>query len=49
LAVAAGTSSRMLIYHFGSRDRLTREVLKSARQRWGETFFDLRRLRPDEP
>ncbi|MEC3995487.1 TetR/AcrR family transcriptional regulator [Actinacidiphila sp. DG2A-62] len=49
LAAAAGTSSRMLIYHFGSRDRLLREVLGQARQRQLEAFTELLRLRPDEP
>ena len=33
LAAAAGTSSRMLIYHFETRDGLLREVLGQARQR----------------
>jgi AcrR family transcriptional regulator len=33
LATAAGTSSRMLIYHFGTRDGLLREILGQARQR----------------
>ena len=49
LAGAAGTSNRMLIYHFGTRDGLLREVLGQARRRQVETFTDLIRLRPDEP
>jgi len=49
LAAAAGTSSRMLIYHFETRDGLLREVLGQARQRQVEAFTDLIRLRPDEP
>src|SRR4051812_22035613 len=49
LAAAAGTSNRMLIYHFGSRDRLLREVLGQARRRQVEAFTELLRLRPDEP
>ena len=49
LATAAGTSSRMLIYHFGTRDELLREILGQARQRQVEAFTDLIRLRPDEP
>ena len=49
LAVAAGTSNRMLIYHFGSRDGLLREVLRQARQRQVEAFTALLRPRPDEP
>jgi hypothetical protein len=32
LAAAAGTSSRMLIHRFGTRDGLRREVLGQARQ-----------------
>jgi AcrR family transcriptional regulator len=49
LAVAAGTSNRMLIYHFGTRNGLLREVLQQARGRQVETFTDLIRLRADEP
>jgi AcrR family transcriptional regulator len=49
LAAAAGTSSRMLIYHFGTRDGLLREVLEEARRRQVEAFTDLIRLRPGEP
>ena len=49
LAVAAGTSTRMLIYHFGTRDALLRAVLGHARQRQLDTFGDLLRVRPDEP
>src|SRR2546429_4737311 len=49
LAAAAGTSSRMLIYHFETRDGLLREVLGQARQRQVEAFTELIRLRPDEP
>jgi AcrR family transcriptional regulator len=33
LAAAAGTSNRMLLYHFGTRDGLLREVLGQARRR----------------
>jgi AcrR family transcriptional regulator len=49
LAAAAGTSNRMLIYHFGTRDGLLREVLGQARLRQRELFGSLLRLRPDEP
>jgi AcrR family transcriptional regulator len=49
LATAAGTSSRMLIYHFGTRDGLLREILGQARQRQVEAFTDLIRPRPEEP
>ena len=49
LAAAAGTSTRMLIYHFETRDGLLREVLGQARRRQVEAFTDLLRLRADEP
>ncbi len=49
LATAAGTSSRMLIYHFGTRDDLLREVLRAARHRQVTDWTALMRLRPDEP
>lgn len=49
LATATGTSARMLIYHFGTRDTLLRAVLVHARQRQLDTFGDLLRARPDEP
>lgn len=49
LAAATGTSSRMLVYHFGTRDGLLREVLSAARQRQVAYFTDLIRLRLDEP
>ncbi len=49
LATAAGTSSRMLVYHFGTRDGLLREVLGQARRRQVEAFTGLLRLRPEEP
>ncbi|MEU1984542.1 hypothetical protein [Nocardia sp. NPDC019395] len=46
-ATATGTSARMLIYHFGTRDALLRAVLGHARQRQLDTFGDLLRVRPD--
>ena len=49
LAAAAGTSSRMLIYHFETRDGLLREILEQARRRQVEAFTRLLRLRPGEP
>jgi len=49
LAQATGSSSRMLIYHFGTRDGLLREILGQARQRQLDVFTDLLRVRPDEP
>jgi AcrR family transcriptional regulator len=49
LASAAGASSRMLIYHFGTRDELLREILERGRQRQLELFTDLLRVRPEQP
>jgi AcrR family transcriptional regulator len=49
LATAADTSSRMLIYHFGTRDHLLREILGQARQRQVDAFTDLLRVRPNQP
>src|SRR3954447_4534627 len=49
LAAAAGPSSRMLIYHFGTRDGLLREILGQARERQLDAFTDLLRVRPEEP
>jgi AcrR family transcriptional regulator len=49
LASATGASSRMLIYHFGTRDGLLREILEQARQRQVKVFTELLRVRPEEP
>ncbi|CAL9644821.1 TetR/AcrR family transcriptional regulator [Streptomyces sp. enrichment culture] len=49
LAVASGTSSRMLIYHFGTRDELLREILGRARRRQRDFFGELLSPRPGEP
>jgi AcrR family transcriptional regulator len=49
LAVASGTSARMLIYHFGGRDALLRAVLRQARQRQLDSFGELLQARADEP
>jgi AcrR family transcriptional regulator len=48
LASAADTSNRMLIYHFGTRDGLLREILRQARQRQLDAFTDLLRVRSEE-
>ncbi|WP_016909789.1 TetR/AcrR family transcriptional regulator [Streptomyces xiaopingdaonensis] len=48
-ATAAGTSNRMLIYHFGTRDALLRETLRRARRRQRDFFGALVSPRPDEP
>ncbi|MEU4620273.1 TetR/AcrR family transcriptional regulator [Actinoplanes sp. NPDC023801] len=49
LAAAAGTSNRMLIYHFGSRDALLREILGRARHRQRELFGAVLSPRSGEP
>ena len=49
LAAATGTSARMLIYHFGTRDTLLRAVLREARRRQVQAFSELLRVRPGEP
>jgi AcrR family transcriptional regulator len=49
LAIAAGTSPRMLIYHFGTRDALLRAVLATARGRQLDSWKALLAARPDEP
>ncbi|BBA99201.1 putative TetR family transcriptional regulator [Actinacidiphila reveromycinica] len=49
LARASGTSTRMLIYHFGTRDALLRETLARARSRQRDFFGGLVAPRPGEP
>lgn len=49
LARGVGTSSRMLIYHFGTRDALLRAILENARKRQLDAFGALLSARPDEP
>ncbi|MET7320146.1 TetR/AcrR family transcriptional regulator [Streptomyces sp. NPDC005549] len=48
-AAASGTSPRMLIYHFGTRDQLLRETLGRARRRQRDFFGELLSPRPGEP
>jgi AcrR family transcriptional regulator len=48
LAVASGTSTRMLLYHFGTKEALLRAVLQRARSRQRQDFEALLRVRPDE-
>jgi AcrR family transcriptional regulator len=48
-ADATGVSTRMLLYHFGSRDELLRAVLQRARARQLALFTDLLRPRPERP
>jgi AcrR family transcriptional regulator len=45
---ASGTSTRMLIYHFGTRDTLLRETLRRARQRQRDFYGELLAPRPGE-
>ena len=47
-AAACGVSTRMLIYHFGTRDALLRETLVRARQRQRAFFGELLTVRPAE-
>lgn len=49
LVAATGTSARMLIYHFGTRDALLLDIVRRARQRQVDLFGDLLQARPDEP
>jgi AcrR family transcriptional regulator len=48
MAAATGTSPRMLLYHFATKDGLLREVLHRARARQRQEFGDLLRSRPGE-
>ncbi len=48
LATAAGTSSRMLLYHFSTRDQLVLEALQEAR-RQQQAFDELVAPRPSVP
>ncbi|MEU4985018.1 TetR/AcrR family transcriptional regulator [Streptomyces sp. NPDC021969] len=48
-AAASGTSARMLVYHFGTRDALLRETLRRARRRQRDFFGELVAPRPEEP
>ena len=47
-ATATGTSPRMLLYHFGTKDALLRAVLQRARARQRQDFEALLQVRPDE-
>lgn len=46
---ATGTSARMLLYHFGTRDQLLRAVLVRARERQVAAYGELLSARPGEP
>jgi AcrR family transcriptional regulator len=47
-ATATGTSTRMLLYHFGTKEALLRAVLRQARARQRRDWEALLRVRPDE-
>lgn len=49
LVTATGMSSRMLLYHFGTRDDLLREVLHETRARQVRAWSDLLQSRPNQP
>lgn len=49
MAAAAGTSPRMLIYHFATKDQLVSEVLRDARRRQRALFDGLIEPRPGVP
>lgn len=49
LAAATDTSTRMLIYHFGTRDDLLRKILEHARRRQIELFTAMMQPRTGEP
>jgi AcrR family transcriptional regulator len=49
MAAAAGTSPRMLIYHFGAKEHLVRVVLEEVRHRQHERFDGVLRSRPGVP
>ena len=49
MATAAGTSSRMLLYHFSTRDQLVLEALHEARRRQLEAFGELLTAQPGVP
>jgi AcrR family transcriptional regulator len=49
LADATGVSSRMLVHHFGSKERLVTGALATARRRQRAAFDDRLRARPGQP
>ncbi|MGI8904057.1 MAG: TetR/AcrR family transcriptional regulator [Solirubrobacteraceae bacterium] len=49
MATAAGTSSRMLLYHFNTRDQLVLQALGEARRRQQQGFGELLTPRPGVP
>ncbi len=49
LADATGASSRMLVHHFGSKERLLTTALSEARRRQRAAFDDRLRAQPGQP
>lgn len=49
LTQATGVSARMLLYHFETRDKLLRAILRRARRRQLDSFGELLQARPEEP
>jgi AcrR family transcriptional regulator len=49
LADATGVSSRMLVHHFGSKERLLTSALAAARRRQRAAFEDGLRAQPGQP
>ncbi len=49
MAAAAGTSPRMLLYHFSTRDQLVLGALREARRRQQQVFGELLAPRPGVP
>ncbi len=49
MAAAAGTSSRMLLYHFTTRDQLVLQALQEARRRQQQLFGELLAPRTSVP
>ena len=49
LADATGASSRMLVHHFGSKERLLTSALAAARRRQRAAFEDRLRAQPGQP
>jgi AcrR family transcriptional regulator len=49
LADATGASSRMLVHHFGSKERLLTNALGAARRRQRAAFEDRLRAQPGQP
>src|ERR1043165_9913408 len=49
LAAAVGTSARMLLHYFGSKEALIAEVMGRMQGRLQDEFKELVARRPDEP